>query len=314
MQNLWSLCSTLMVVLNFRMYANGQTLPGPVPGDYTDCVSGEMIVEEQTKGHLSVSQLTVGDVVRGIKGAERASAWCEVRAIYPLPQSGTRTTYDGFTDTHMVVDGTVHQYGVRENGTVRIGPVYTLATDCDASVNSAGQVFTPINNGLCPFELSWDEYLTLITAIRRVANRTGYFWFDLSAYHNNESAMMPYWGMQLPTICRSFLRCAREDQCQEFEIIMERFVHEYLNKEYVEIVERVFPNMGSDVSKEQRGTFTEVARPEKQKNYLVLFTAVGSALFALGIIVAAVLLYRGRRMKRMTVTEPGSKKTSPTVS
>lgn len=308
MQFRWLLCGALMILLTLSWYVNGNLAASLHP---PDCVSGKMQVEEQTKGNLSVFQLNVGDVIRGIKGVEQASAWCTVKAIYPLPQNGTRTTYDGFTDTHMVVDETVHQYGVRENATVRIGPVYTLATDCDASVNSAGQVFTPINNGLCPFELSWGEYLTLITAIRRVANRTGYFWFDLSAYHNNYSAMVPYWGMQLPAICRSFLRCAREDQCQEFEIIMERFVHEYLNKEYVEIVERVFPNMGGDVSKEQTGTFTEVARSEKKKNYLVLFVVVGSAMLAFATIVAAVLLYCGRRMKQMAVTESGPKKTSP---
>lgn len=135
MQNLWLLFSALMVLLHLSGYANGM-LPAPERDPpYLDCVSAEMQVEEQTKGHLSVSKLIVGDVIRGIKGAEQASAWCEVKALYPLPRNGTRTTYDGFTDTHMVVDGTVHQYGVRENGTVRIGPVYTLATDCDASVN-----------------------------------------------------------------------------------------------------------------------------------------------------------------------------------
>lgn len=312
MQNLWLLFSALMILLHLSGYGNGMLDAPDEPTPYLDCVSAAMQVEEQTKGHLSVSKLIVGDVIRGIKGAERAPAWCEVKALYPLPRNGTRTTYDGFTDTHMVVDGTVHQYGVRENGTVRIGPVYTLATDCDASVNSAGQAFTPINNGLCPFELSWGEYLTLIAAIRRVANRTGYFWFDLSAYHNNDSAMVPYWGRQLPAICRGFLRCAREDQCQEFETIMERFVHEYLNKEYLEIVKRVFPNMGGDVNKEQSGTITEVARPEKKKNYLVLFTAVGGAVLALAIILAAILMYRGRKMREMAVTKPELKITSHT--
>ena len=34
---------------------------------------------------------------------------------------------------------------------------------------------------------------------------------------------------------------------------MKRFVHEYLNKEYLEMVKRVFPNMSGDVNKEQSG-------------------------------------------------------------
>ena len=99
------------------------------------------------------------------------------------------------------------------------------------------------------------------------------FWFDLSAYHNNDSAIVLYWGRQLPAICRGFLRCALEDQCQEFETIMKRFVHEYLNKEYLEMVKRVFPNMSVDVNKGQSGTITEVARPEKKENYLVPWAA-----------------------------------------
>ena len=99
------------------------------------------------------------------------------------------------------------------------------------------------------------------------------FWFDLSAYHNNDSAIVLYWGRQLPAICRGFLRCALEDQWQEFEIIMKRLLHEYLNKEYLEMVKRVFPNMSGDVNKEQSGTITEVARPEKKENYLVPWAA-----------------------------------------
>ena len=299
----------LFSALAVLLYFGGCAANMPQDDGYPDCVSGEMRVEEQAKGHVSVSQLAVGDVIRGITGADRTPAWCKVKAIFPVPHNENRTTYNGFTASHMVVDGTVREYGIRKNGTVRTGPVYTLATDCDASVNSAGQAFTPINNGLCPHELGWNEYLTLIASIRRVANRTGYFWFDLSAYHNNDTAMVPYWGRQLPAICRGFLRCAREDQCQEFETVMERFVHEYLNKEYVEIVERVFPNMGGDVNKEQTGTITEVARPEKKRNFLVLFCALGSAMLVVMIIVAAILMYRRRMTKKMAVTEPEPKDT-----
>ena len=50
---------------------------------------------------------------------------------------------------------------------------------------------------------------------------------------------------------------------------MKRFVHEYLNKEYLKMVKRVFPNMSVDVNKRQSGTITEVARREKKENYLV---------------------------------------------
>ena len=129
------------------------------------------------------------------------------------------------------------------------------------------------------------------------------FWFDLSAYHNNDSAIVLCWGRQLPAICRGFLRCALEDQCQEFEIIMKRFVHEYLNKEYLEMVKRVFPNMSGDVNKEQSGPLQKW--PVQKKGELL--GAVGGAMVAFVIIVAAILMYRRRKMKKVAVTKPEPK-------
>ena len=260
-----------------------------------NCISGEMQVEERIKGNVKVSQLSDGDVIRGITGAEQKSAWCLVEAIFHVPNSKNQTTYDGFTVDHMVINGTVRPYG--KKGEVHVGPVYTLATDCDASVNSAGQAFTPISTAFCPHELSWSEYLSLMSAIRRFTNRAGNFWYDLKSYHDNETAMVPRWADQLPAICRELLLCSREDRCQAFENVIKEFVQGHVNKEYVEIVERVFPNMGGDVTKQQAGTITEVVRPQKT-GHIVLFSVVGSAMVTLLIIAVAILIYRIRMMKR----------------
>ena len=176
------------------------------------------------------------------------------------------------------------------------GPVYTLATDCDANVNSAGQAFTPISSAFCPHELSWSEYITLMSALRRVANRTGYFWFDISVYHDNYTAMVPHWYDQLHQICRELLFCSRLNECQEFENVMKEFVHNHVNSKYAEIVQRQFPNMGGDVSKQQAGTITEVVRPH-ESSHIVLFSIVGSAMVALLIIAVAVVAYRVRMKK-----------------
>ena len=82
-----------------------------------------------------------------------------------------------------------------------MGPVYTLATDCDTSVNAASQAFTPINTAFCPHELSWSEYnITLMSTIRRFANRTGFFWFDTAVYHDNDTVMVRHWLDQLHQI------------------------------------------------------------------------------------------------------------------
>ncbi len=270
------------------------------------CISGEMLVEEQIKGHISVSQLSVGDVIRGITGANRTPGWCKVEAVFPVPQSENQTTYDGFTKTHMVVDSTVHPYG--KKGKVRKGLVFTLATECDAAVNAAGQAFSPISTAFCPHDLSWTDYLTLIAAVRSVTNRAGNFWFDLKSYHDNETAVIPHWLDQLPAICRELLRCARNRQCQEFENVVNVFVHQYVNKKYAEVVKRVFPNLGGDVDKEQAGTITEVVRPQRS-SHIALFSALGSAIAVLLIVAVAVLVYRGRIVKKKALKMLEPKKT-----
>jgi len=74
---------------------------------------------------------------------------------------------------------------------------------------------------------------------------------------------------------------------------MAEFVHGHLNKEYVGVVEGVFPSMGGDVSKYQAGTFTEVVRRE-ESSHIVLFSVFGSAIVTLMIIAVAVFLYLAR--------------------
>ena len=259
------------------------------------CVSGDMMLEERTKGLVRVSELSKGDYIHGITGGERKRAWCKVEALFPAAGGKHKITYDGFTKEHMVVDDySVHPYG--EKGEVTTGPVYTLATDCDANVNTAGQAFSPISSVFCPNVLSWSEYITLMSAVRRVANRTGYFWFDTSAYHDNDTAMVPHWFDQLHQLCHELLKCSRRDECQGFENVVKEFVHGHVNPKYVEIVERQFPNMGGDVRTQQAGTITEVVRPQ-ESSHIVLFSILGSAMVALLIIAVAVVAYRIRMKK-----------------
>ena len=258
---------------------------------FGNCMSGEMEIEERTRGIVHISELSEGDIIVGITGRQRNPAWCKVVAVFPAVGGKNETTHDGFTADHMVIDQTVHPYG--KKGEMRVGPVYTLATDCDASVNAAGQAFSPITTAFCPNELSWSAYITLMSAIRRFANRTGYFWFDTSVYHVNDTAKVPHWFDHLHEICHQLLLCARHDRCQALENVMADFVHGHLNKEYVEIVERAFPNMGGDVSKHQAGTITEMVR-RQESSHIVLFSVFGSAMVTLLIIAVAVLLYRVR--------------------
>ena len=251
-----------------------------------NCVSGDMRVEEKSQGIIHVSELTTGDVIRGITGSDRTPGWCKVEAINPTTNSDNVTSFDGFTENHMVVEnGTVRPYGRR--GKVSQSRVYTLATECDAAINLEGHAFTPISTSFCPHELGWSEYLLLMAAIRRVTQRTGYFWYSLDAFHDNQTAKVPYWMDMLHDMCTELLRCAREGQCQNFENVMEEFVHAHLNKPYMKIVDRVFPNIGGEVQKSEAGTMSEVVRP-RGRSHILLFSAVGCAiaLFLLIVVVA----------------------------
>ena len=259
-----------------------------------DCVSGGMQVEELTKGTIAVSQLSNGDVIRGIRGADRIHSWCKVEAVYPREGNDMFITYDGFTADHMVIDAdAVRAYG--KKGKATKSRLYMLATECDAAVNAAGQAFTPISTAFCPHELSWSEYLPLIAAIRRVTSRTGYFWYFSDAFFNNETARVPEWKNMLHDMCTELLRCAREGQCQKFEKLMKEFVYEHMNPKYRMIVNHMFPNIGGDVEKSETGTITELVRPQKKSNTL-LFLAVGSAIAIVLIIVAAAFLVRRRKV------------------
>ena len=258
----------------------------------TSCVSGDMHVEEQSRGIIRVSQLSDGDFIRGISGADRKPGWCRVEAVYPSSYDKV-TTYEGFTANHMVVDDdSVHQFGEKGNATENIP--FKLATECDAALNTAGQVFTPISTAFCPHDLAWSEYLTLMGAIRRVTDRTGFFWYFSDAFYDNDTAHIPQWMDMLHEMCLELLSCARNGKCQQFENVMAEFVREHVNKKYVYIVDVVFPNMGGDLSKEEAGTISETVRPKETRSIL-LISAVGSAIvgFLLVLLVAAIL-YRKR--------------------
>ena len=253
-----------------------------------NCVSGDMHVEEQSRGIIRVSQLSDGDFIRGISGADRKPGWCRVEAVHPM-SSEKVPTYEGFTANHMVVDDdSVHQFGESGNATENIP--FNLATECDAALNTAGQMFTPISTAFCPHDLAWSEYLTLIAAIRRVTDRTGFFWYFSDAFHDNKTAHIPQWTDMLHEMCLELLSCARDGKCQQFEKVMAEFVREHVNKKYVYIVDVVFPNMGGDVSKEEAGTISETVRPKETRSIL-LISAVGSAIvgFLLVLLVAAIL-------------------------
>ena len=252
-------------------------------------VSGEMQVEEKIKGVVSVAQLSEGDIIRGITGIDQTPDWCMVEAVISLSQE--QTTYDGFTENHMVVDATVHPHGTK--GKQRRGQVFTLATQCDAAVNSVGQAFTPISTLLCPLELSWDEYLPLIAAVQQTTLLTDTFWYILNVYRNNETAgaldSSDY------DVCSELLQCTREGQskCKTFEEVMDSFVREHLNKKREKNMEIAFP----DMSNNDDDAITDVNNTGR-RHRLLLLSSIGTAMVVMGLILAVGLLKYHRRLAK----------------
>lgn len=259
------------------------------------CVSGKIKVEEKTKGIVDVSKRSEGDVILGIIEAHRKPSWCKVVAIFPCEHGKNTITHHGLTADHMVVNHTVHPHGYK--GVLRDGPFFALFTECDVLVNVTGKIFSPIDTALCTHELSWNEYVSLMAAVRRVAKRIGHFRLDMSAHHDNETAMLFHWFDQLHQIRRELLRCAREDRCQALENVMEKFMREHLNKENAKVIDRVFPNMGGDVNKTQAGATTEETRTHGSFRFVPLF-GVGSAIGLLLLMAIAIILCGLRVMEK----------------
>ena len=269
-----------------------------------------MKVEELRKGMVSVSELSAGDIIRGFRGLEKTPDWCRVDAVFPREGIQNFTTYNGFTKEHMVIDGdTVRAHG--QVGEAVNTQLYTLATECDAAVNAAGQAFTPLSTTFCPHELTWSQYIVLMAAIRRVTSRTGYFWYLSDAFHDNNAGKVPKWADMLPGMCTEMLRCAREGECQNFEKVVEEFVHEHLNKKYVLIVERVFPNLGGDANKD--GTVSQVVRQDDKTNIILIssLSVIGCMLIVIAVLTYCLLRVVKKRSMKQSQEKPPLDDVSP---
>ncbi|XP_028397303.1 uncharacterized protein LOC114521088 [Dendronephthya gigantea] len=276
----------------------------------TNCVSSDMKIEELKKGIVSVSELSAGDIIRGLRGAEKTPGWCRVDAVYPRESAQNFTTYNGFTKEHMVVDGQeVRPHG--DKGLAVSTQLYTLATECDAAVNAAGLPFTPLSTTFCPHELAWSEYLVLIAAIRRVTSRTGYFWYLSDAFHDSDAAKVPKWADMLPGMCTEMLKCARESKCEKFEKTVNEFVDEHLNKKYVLVVKRVFPNLGGDVNK--AGTVSQVVRQDDHTNIILIssLSVIGCMLVAIAVLIYCLLRVVKKKSNKLSQEKPSLDDVSP---
>ena len=216
----------------------------------SSCIDGGMTLPSLYNGLMNVSSLQVGDIILGAKNANMEKSWCKVLAVYPVNSNGV--TFGGFTYDHLIVDnpyknGTDASVVIAgQRGQENKGPIYTLMTDCDATYNSDGNLFTPISSAFCP-NMPWMDYLAVMSAIRKVMAKTGNFWFDLSVYYDNPSdPNYPSFLAALPEMCRETLQCSKYGNCEQFEKTSSQFMLLHLNPAELSIVQKVFPNMGNN--------------------------------------------------------------------
>jgi hypothetical protein len=210
----------------------------------SSCIDGQMTVPTPNNGDVQVSSLQVNDIILGTNANNSQRAQCKVLAVYPVNSSAT--TYGGFTADHLIVQkGGAVVSVAGQSGLKNTGTIYTLMTDCDATYNSNGDLFTPISSAFCP-ELPWTDYLLVMAAIRAVLAKTGSFWFNLDVYYDNpQDPNYPAFLRALPEICNQTLQCTKYENCQKFENTFSQFVNLHLKSTELRVVHKAFPNLGS---------------------------------------------------------------------
>ena len=208
-----------------------------------------MMLPMYPDGNKAVSSLQVGDIILGAKNSDIQDSWCKVLAVYPVNADGV--TFGGFTYDHLVVDnpfnnGTSASVTIAgQQGEENKGPIYTLMTDCDATYNTNGDLFTPISSAFCP-NMPWLDYLNVMSAIRKVMAKTGHFWFDLDVYYDNPSdPNYPSYLAALPEMCQQTLQCSKYGNCGQFEKTSSQFMLLHLKPSELAVVQKIFPNLGN---------------------------------------------------------------------
>eukprot|EP01036_Dinobryon_divergens_P031947 gene31947-41441_t len=254
-----------------------------------NCIDGNMLLPMYPDGNVAVSSLQVGDVILGAKNANIQESWCTVLAVYPVTAGGV--TFGGFTYDHLVVknpfnNGTSASVTIAgQQGQENKGPIYTLMTDCDATYNTNGDLFTPISTAFCP-NMPWLDYLDVMSAIRKVMAKTGHFWFDLDVYYDNPSdPNYPSYLAALPEICQQTLQCSKYGNCGQFEKSSSQFMLMHLKPAELAIVQKVFPNLGNVDSLDGTLTAVVLGNSDSTNSWQgILLIAGVIALVVLGVV------------------------------
>jgi hypothetical protein len=262
------------------------TIIDTVKAILANCIDGDMLLPMYPDGKMKVSSLQVGDMILGAKSTNIEDSWCKVLAVYPVNSDGV--TFGGFTYDHLIVDnpfnnGTSLSVTIAgQLGEEKKGPIYTLMTDCDATYNDNGDLFTPISSAFCP-DMPWADYLEVMGAIRKVMAKTGFFWFNLDVYYDNPAdPNYPSYLGALPEMCHQTLQCSQTGDCKKFEETSSQFMLLHLKADELAAVQKVFPNLGNSDSVQGTLTAAVLGSTDSANSWQSILLAGVVAIIVLG--------------------------------
>lgn len=270
------------------------------------CVDGDMLLPTPVDSvQKKVSSLQLGDIILGATNLNMEKTNCEVLAVFPAYKNLNSTTFGGFTSDHLVVSDSSRKdaeaNGNTDNvivtvagssGERKTSSLYTLFTDCDATYNIKGELFTPISAAFCP-QMPWSDYIQVMAAIRRVYMKTGNFWFNLDVYYDNPAdPEYPSFMSALPELCQETLQCSKYQKCDNFEKVSSNFIQSHLYPAEVKIVKKAFPSIGNpDVSLQGTLSATVSGRLDGQIPGPYKYVIIAGALVVVLIITFLVLYF-----------------------
>lgn len=268
----------------------------------SSCIANDTLIEVKDVGNVAAAMVRPGDRVRGVMGANMTRVWCTVIAN---PDHGYGRVVGSFTPGHMVAresEGLGRQVTVAPHlaaGVGRMAGLRNIATDCELTETADGQLFAPFSDTFCDKELSWSDYLALMSSVLELTRDVPFVW-DVSSWRDNASH--PFFP-SLHRLCADIIECtqnaADSASCAHFAATVDALVDSNLESSRQETFRTTWPSAAAMVD----AMHLRSGRVAGLSLSITLCTALlGSALVLVGTCFI-VKLRRLRRRVKETVPE-----------
>lgn len=189
---------------------------------------------------VMIENLVVGDMIEGLD-ENKMPQFCKVVAVGQL---GRGELFGNYTKGHYVLDDGVSDIVVQhgERGEASTNQTrFDVLTECPVGLDRSGVAFTAIDSRFCGTNaLVWSDYVLLHTAILKIIQQSGPYWFTLTAYKDSTFATYT------PKICAAMLKCVRpHGDCIDLENIAVDFIQNVMSQDAREATRSAFPHLGS---------------------------------------------------------------------